>query len=867
MNVTIKSNWFGRPYKGYAHHYVTVNFAITGGSGQYEYRRNLYGNWTGWDAVQDLGNKDGYAINTYFFHLAFPIEIRDKNNTSLVWADPNFDLLLKNGSTALASGTTPVIVSQAIAVGDTSITVKAKASDFIQIYLEPSADYNQLSEPIASGFAGLSGTKLIQIPPAVAGGRYFATAQSLGGIDQRKFSFESLMSQYIEVGGIKKVQLEATVEYLSDTPNGKSIRVTSVTGGSGSYKIDRYNSAIFDIDVNQTFEIPFGMGNIYVRDLNESNEVHISVMVDGGIPTSQSQTYSHNIRTQFSNTQASQNNLGFNIKYGKKTNSVFDLFNEFGTHDQRQSWAKTGIVMPQIGIDENQGTLANNRVLMHPWTDSSAVIRYEIQKAGNIVISGDAMRAGINENPWSNPPQTGLKGTLKIYKNGTELASLLLDTKDEVKTYNVNANVQIGDVVDLEIQNTFGDGSFGHYHVSSIATLTTNGAATTQTPQTPVLAGNSPQLVGSTLTGTGNGAGQYVVIFKDGIPHSLAITDGSGGFSFGALKSGVYAVRNSTDNFLSLESNTITVVDSLNQCPVPTIVISKNSAGNTVQIGGGFTLEAVATNVTNFEWYKDNVLIAGATGSSYLVNNATAQSGGVYACKAVNCGTATTSTTISNEISITISGVDCSNLNHLSNIGVWQAVPTEPFVAIKFHNTGTKPFVGQIVSYNPLRFVIRGKNSVSSANLQGNLFTFALGIGSWIVDCLGGANTNVGGLEAPTDFPMPPNYEVVNGVYQPINLQIKKVRVASKMANVAPCNLAMLQFGYSNLQSQQPTNWIDSQGVARLIVTGGVTTEVATGGDTYLFVDFDLTPAIYHFFARQKDEPTNVSYISQFEIF
>lgn len=876
MNVTVKSNWFGRPYKAFAHHYVSIGFDITGGSGSYEFRRQLYGGWTAWQDVVEFGNKDGYAIHSYLFHLAFPIEVRDKNNTATVWSNPNFELLYNNNLTAIHMGTTPVIVDASLAVGATSITVKGTATDFIQIYKSNGAEFDHLSEPVASGFLGLGATKAFTIPPAVAGDKYVATATSRDPINNRTYSFESLSSQWIEVGGTKKIQLEATIQYTADTSTGKFLKVTSVTGGSGNYAIGRLNNGTFDVAVNQVFDIPFGVDNIFIRDVNAPNDEHISVLVYGGTaPSGAGQTYNYNLRTDFSSSSANQDKTGFRVKYGKKVGSTFTQFDQFGNFDNRQAWAMASDAdgMPQIGIDENQGTLAGNRILMHPHTDGNATVLFEILKAGTFQFNGDSVRAARTDNPWSSPPQSGMSGTLKIIHNGTERVSILLNTQDEVKAISTGFAVSVGDIVHLEMQNTSGDGSFGHYHVSGGLSLVEQGSGTVTAPAPPTISGATPRPKGTILTGTVNGAGQHVIIFRNDVAHSLAITDGAGNFSFGAMYAGTYTARNSTAQLISLDSNAIVITETASVCPLPTISIENNQPSNTIQAGGGFGLTATFTNKTSLQWYKDGIALSGETGQMLTISLAQVTHGGTYKCKAINaCGTGTTSEVFSNEIVITVtsgSQIDCANIVHLTPLGVWSASPNTPFKAVKFSNTGSKPFVGQITSENPLKFVIRGKNSVGSINLQGNQFVWASGIDGTVVNCLGGADTGIGGLTPPTDFPMPPNYEVVGGVYQPISGgtgTTKNMRIPAKMPAVSPCNTAVLQFGYSNAQSTQPTNWADSDGVVRLLTSGGVTVEVSSGGDLYQYKEFPVLSGTYHCFTRQKDDTSNVVYIGAYTV-
>ncbi len=872
LSVTKKSNNFGRPYKAYGHHWIAANFQITGGSGNYEFRRQLYGNWTAWQDVISLGNKDGYEIHTYFWHMVIPIEIRDKNNNSLVWSDPNFELLYNNNLTAIPMGTTPAFTS-GISVGATTVTVRGTTSSLIKVYKSnTNGDFDSLSEPVGTGVVGLGGTVTITIPSAQAGERYVATATHKDVLNNRKYSFESLSSNYIQVGGGDMPQLVAVVTEGNATANGKMITVDSVTGGNGNYSIGLLNNGTFDKQVGVAFEIPFGLSNIFIKDTT-ANVTQISVMVDGGVaPSGGGTTYGFDFRNDYSSSSASQNKTGFTVAYGRRVGSMFTQFDEFGNNDGRQAWAMASDAdgMPQLGIDDPaQNTsvtgLSGDKILMHPHADGDVSMKFGILQAGTFSVNSNAMRAGRTDNPWSSPPQSGMSGTLKVFHNGVEKLSVLLNTQNEIKTANVAGfSVAVGDVVEYVITNTSGDGSFGHYHIGGGVSLVTAGGGTATPPTAPTIPLGT-KVVGDAING-GN-ASDFVIVLKDGYPESLAIKNGTN-WEWGAMKEGVYTFKNSTSTLLSEDSGVINVNPSGSTCPTPSITIVSGQ-GNSIAVGGGTTFSFTASNKTRQQWYKDNQPIAGATGSTLLINVATLADAGAYFCRAYNeCGTGTASQADSNVINLTITGGggNC-NISHLSPIGVWAASPSTPFKAVQFSNTGSKPFLAQIITESPLVFQLRGKNAASSTNLQGSAFTYASGVDSSVVNCLGGEDTGLGGLYAPTDFPLPPNYQKdANGLYTPITSATQNLRIPAKLPNVSPCNSAVLQFGYSSAQNIDPTNWFDSQGVVRLAAVNNATVEVSSGGDLYQYKEFAVPAGVYHCFARQKDDPSNVLYIGSFTV-
>lgn len=72
-------------------------------------------------------------------------------------------------------------------------------------------------------------------------------------------------------------------------------------------------------------------------------------------------------------------------------------------------------------------------------------------------------------------------------------------------------------------------------------------------------------------------------------------------------------------------------------CDTPTVGITAN--GNKKFVGENLTLTANGSNITHYQWYKNNAIIAGATSNLYVKNEATADDAGIYYCKVFNnCG-------------------------------------------------------------------------------------------------------------------------------------------------------------------------------------------------------------------------------------
>lgn len=583
--VTLKQNKFGRPYKAYPHHYIGLGVSITGGSGSYQMRFKPYSEWQEWfdlPTASDLtNNKDGFLTGINFWHGTYDFQFRDKNNQSDVVTSSAYELFYNNQLTGLPMGDTPVINT----IVTTLVTIKTvKPFSLVRLY-KSRADNNSnqvffpTDEPYRVGISDGDGQLVLTIPPNLSGTKICATAQSAN-------DFESLSSNYIEINGVKKTQLKATFQYGAVTGTGRKITVTGVSGGSGAYSIGTSNDGQFPYSLNQEFEIPFGKSNIFVRDNNAEAQVewHISVSVDGG--ESSQNSYSHDIRANFS----SVSNTGA-VRYGKLVGSTFTAANEYGNHDGRTSWGFVGANFPAIGIVENQSfILPPDRLLFHPNTGEHACLRYVAQAAGSFSISGNSQRVGRIDNPWSAPPLTNLTTKFKILHNGTIKHSYTHTTEGGNQNFSLNFTVASGDNIDLVVEcGDENDLGFDHVHVKASWGLVT-AAPSVADLTAPTLTGTTPILTGSTLNGTGIQAGDYVVMYKDGYPESLAITNVTT-FSHGAMYNGSWNARYARNKVLSALSNTI-VTNQTGATNPPAPIVGANAyrigdtiSGTSVQAG------------------------------------------------------------------------------------------------------------------------------------------------------------------------------------------------------------------------------------------------------------------------------------------
>lgn len=596
ISVTLKQNKFGRPYKAFPHHYIGLAATLTGGSGQYQMRFSP--DWDNWFDIQTsnsiLSNKDGYIIALAFWHGTYNLEFRDKANITDTVAVNAYELFYANQDTGIPMGDTPYIVNIDTAIS-TSITIKTvKPNSIVRVY-RSRADKNNnqtffpTDEPFREGISNSAGEITLSLPITNSGIRVCATAFS-------ENEFESLSTNYIEINGTKKKQIQATIAYGAATGTGRKITVTAITGGSGSYSIGTLNNNLFPYILNQEFEIPFGKSNIFIRDNNAEPNVewHISLSVDGGSST---QTfYNHDIRNNF--------NIGSNtgaIRYGKLVGTTFTAANEYASHDGRISWGFSGTNFPAIGIYENSTfTLPPDRLLFHPNVVESGCIRYTATASGTLSISGNSMRVGVIVHPYLTLGYN-LTSKFKILHNGVIKYSYTHVSQNGNQDFNLNFQVANNDIIDLVVEcGDESDFNYDHVHVKAALSLATAGTTTTA-PTAPVLSNSTPILTGNNILGTGVQSGDFVVMYKNGYPESLAITSGSN-FTHGAMYDGTWTAKIARNKVLSAASNAIITNQTGNTAPPAPIILSSD-----MNIGG--TISGTTTQAGAILIFKDGIQI------------------------------------------------------------------------------------------------------------------------------------------------------------------------------------------------------------------------------------------------------------------
>jgi hypothetical protein len=245
------------------------------------------------------------------------------------------------------------------------------------------------------------------------------------------------------------------------------------------------------------------------------------------------------------------------------------------------------------------------------------------------------------------------------------------------------------------------------------------------------------------------------------------------------------------------------------------------------------------------EIFKDNTLYRTDTlqGSGSLqINNLVV---GVYKIRYTVNSNSEPVSDFSNEITLDSTSCDFPN-------GIIQADKTS-------YNVGENAILSSsgLVNYTALQWfknggIISGENSstltLSSLALANNGDVYEL----YIENNCGGGKTTTSNL----------TNEIILNV-QAVSNSNKTYFVCSKMDSA--CQSEIIQFGYSSTQVV-PSVWVDADLTKMLISTGGVTSEVQSGGENYQVKSFVLQAGTYYFYARQKTETTNIVFIGSLTV-
>ena len=96
-----------------------------------------------------------------------------------------------------------------------------------------------------------------------------------------------------------------------------------------------------------------------------------------------------------------------------------------------------------------------------------------------------------------------------------------------------------------------------------------------------------------------------------------------------------------------------TVTITVNNIVQPTVDLSGNQFVGT---GGSITFTASSSNADSYQWFKDNVAIAGAVGNTYTIANATVADAGTYTVVAIGGGALACQSVASAAINLSVGG-------------------------------------------------------------------------------------------------------------------------------------------------------------------------------------------------------------------
>lgn len=126
--------------------------------------------------------------------------------------------------------------------------------------------------------------------------------------------------------------------------------------------------------------------------------------------------------------------------------------------------------------------------------------------------------------------------------------------------------------------------------------------------------------------------------------------------------------------------------------PTPAVIATQPKA-QTISAGGTAVFSVVATGATSYQWKRGGTAIAGATGATLVVRNATAAQAGNYTVDAIGTGGTTTSAAAALVISASPDFGRIVNLSILTNITATEPSFTVGTVIGGAGTTGSKPLL------------------------------------------------------------------------------------------------------------------------------------------------------------------------------
>jgi hypothetical protein len=146
-----------------------------------------------------------------------------------------------------------------------------------------------------------------------------------------------------------------------------------------------------------------------------------------------------------------------------------------------------------------------------------------------------------------------------------------------------------------------------------------------------------------------------------------------------------------TNSSGSITSATVTLTVNT---PSGNLAFVTQPASQTIAAGNTVVFNATATGTTGFQWQRNGVNIAGATGPTLVINNAAAAQSGSYAVVASGVGGASITSSVA-----TLAVVNEPNFGRLINLSILTSIPaanetfTMGYVVGGTGTTGSKPLV------------------------------------------------------------------------------------------------------------------------------------------------------------------------------
>jgi hypothetical protein len=190
--------------------------------------------------------------------------------------------------------------------------------------------------------------------------------------------------------------------------------------------------------------------------------------------------------------------------------------------------------------------------------------------------------------------------------------------------------------------------------VNAVLTVTSAPVITAEPSSATILAGTS-----QTLAVAAEGADLAYQWYRDGVA-----IDGATGASYAASTAGSYMVQviNAAG---SMQSAAATIAVSPN---LMAPVVTTQPLSQTVNAGTGVTFSVWASGVSvAYQWYRNDVAIAGATGRTYTITTANANSAGTYKVVATNTAGSSTSTAATLAVNVIQAGANTASVAAAAN--------------------------------------------------------------------------------------------------------------------------------------------------------------------------------------------------------